>query len=119
MMVHRDLLEDDGRGVGEPLNETEYVNPSHQRLREGPAPRPGLIILGMYLLSLEAPASAAKVWRPLRGHGTQYSAGDRWGRAPRHTPGPRRVFKFPRTSERPGNLGREGRHDCQVLHRHV
>ncbi len=45
MMVHRHLLEDDGRGVGEPLNVMEYVNPK-------------------YLLSLEAPASAAKVWRP-------------------------------------------------------
>ncbi len=42
MMVHRDLLEDDGRGIGEPLNETEYVNPLRERLREGPALRPRL-----------------------------------------------------------------------------
>ena len=32
MMVHRDLLEDDGRGIGEPLNETEDVNPLRERL---------------------------------------------------------------------------------------
>ena len=66
MMVHRDLLEDDGRGVGEPLNETEYVNPYVNGYERGQHYGPGLIILGKYLLSLEAPASAAKVWRPLQ-----------------------------------------------------
>ena len=41
---------------------TPYVNGYERGQRYGP----GWIILGKYLLSLEAPASAAKVWRPLQ-----------------------------------------------------
>eukprot|EP00932_Pfiesteria_piscicida_P000367 SRR837773.10358.p1 GENE.SRR837773.10358~~SRR837773.10358.p1 ORF type:complete len:789 (-),score=310.03 SRR837773.10358:64-2187(-) len=65
MMVHRDILEDDGRGVGEPLNETEYVTP-YVGDNQGQHYGPGLVIRGKHLLSLEAPASAAKHWRPLQ-----------------------------------------------------
>ena len=41
---------------------TPHINGYERGQHHGP----GLISLGMYLLSLEAPASAAKVWRPLR-----------------------------------------------------
>ncbi|CAG5130757.1 unnamed protein product, partial [Candidula unifasciata] len=50
IMLHRRLTQDDGRGVGEPLNET------------GPDGK-GLIIRGTHYLVLDAPATAARVYR--------------------------------------------------------
>ena len=66
MMGHRHLLEDDCRCVGGPFNETEYVNPYVNGYERGQHYGPGLIIRGKYRLSMEAPASAAKVWHPLQ-----------------------------------------------------
>jgi len=65
MMVHRDLLVDDNRGVGEPLNETEFITPyvgKHQGQHYGR----GLVVRGRHLLTLTNPSDASKVWRPLQ-----------------------------------------------------
>lgn len=51
IMLHRRLLYDDTRGVGEPLNESSSVFPE------------GLVVRGRLLLSLERPAHAADVHR--------------------------------------------------------
>jgi len=62
LLVHRRLLKDDSRGVGEPLNETEGVNPyvgKDQAKRLGP----GLVVRGQHLLFLAAPEKAAAAWR--------------------------------------------------------
>ncbi|CAE7688933.1 unnamed protein product [Symbiodinium pilosum] len=64
LMVHRRLLKDDARGVGEPLNETQYVTPylgSDQGRHYGP----GLVVRGQHWLHFGAPATAARNWRPL------------------------------------------------------
>uniref|UniRef100_A0A3Q1H5R4 Alpha-mannosidase n=1 Tax=Anabas testudineus TaxID=64144 RepID=A0A3Q1H5R4_ANATE len=53
IMLHRRLLYDDVRGVGEPLNETSDIFPE------------GLIVRGRLLLSLEHPAAAADLHRPM------------------------------------------------------
>ncbi|KAI3353477.1 hypothetical protein L3Q82_020006, partial [Scortum barcoo] len=53
IMLHRRLLYDDVRGVGEPLNETSKIFPE------------GLVVRGRLLLSLDRPASAADAHRPL------------------------------------------------------
>ncbi|XP_069023708.1 lysosomal alpha-mannosidase [Embiotoca jacksoni] len=53
IMLHRRLLYDDVRGVGEPLNETSDIFPE------------GLVVRGRLLLSLDRPASAADTHRPL------------------------------------------------------
>jgi lysosomal alpha-mannosidase len=64
LMVHRRVLKDDGRGVGEPLDETQYVG-SYATDRAGQHFGPGLIVRGLHLVSLEPPETAASVWRPL------------------------------------------------------
>ncbi|KAM9769135.1 lysosomal alpha-mannosidase [Menidia menidia] len=53
IMLHRRLLYDDVRGVGEPLNESSYIYPN------------GLVVRGRLLLSLDRPATAADTHRPL------------------------------------------------------
>ncbi|XP_062244206.1 lysosomal alpha-mannosidase [Platichthys flesus] len=53
IMLHRRLLYDDVRGVGEPLNETSNIFPQ------------GLVVRGRLLLSLERPPAAADTHRPL------------------------------------------------------
>ena len=64
VMVHRRVLQDDGRGVGEPLNETRDTR-SYAAGDGGAHTGPGLVVRGTHLLSLAPPASAAKLWRPL------------------------------------------------------
>eukprot|EP00064_Thunnus_orientalis_P022022 superscaffoldBa00007078_g22201 len=53
IMLHRRLLYDDVRGVGEPLNETSHIFPK------------GLVVRGRLLLSLDPPPVAADAHRPL------------------------------------------------------
>ena len=64
LMVHRRLLYDDSRGVGEPLDETEFVNP-YVGDNQGAKFGAGLVIRGRHLVTLEPPATAASIWRPL------------------------------------------------------
>jgi len=64
LMIHRRLLKDDGRGVGEPLNETQYVTPYLSK-PQGQHYGKGLVVRGQHWLSFEAPKRAAKSWRPL------------------------------------------------------
>ena len=59
IMVHRRLLADDDCGVSEPLNETKFVD------ELGRHSGPGLISRGTHRLTLERPARASRVWRPL------------------------------------------------------
>lgn len=76
LMVHRRLLQDDGLGVMEPLNETDAGCSSYPT--QVPdwtslcAPLPacarsgtGIVSRGLLMLTLEPPARAARVWRPL------------------------------------------------------
>ncbi|KAM6940660.1 lysosomal alpha-mannosidase [Xenentodon cancila] len=53
IMLHRRLFYDDNRGVAEPLNESSNIYPE------------GLVVRGRLLLSLDRPASAADIHRPL------------------------------------------------------
>jgi alpha-mannosidase len=61
LMIHRRMLHDDGRGVGEPLNETDIMTPYPNPERRGN----GLIITGRHYLLLDTPTQSIKVWRPL------------------------------------------------------
>mmetsp|Transcript_56397 Transcript_56397/g.134643 ORF Transcript_56397/g.134643 Transcript_56397/m.134643 type:complete len:987 (-) Transcript_56397:208-3168(-) len=66
LMVHRRLLQDDGRGVGEPLNETEFVTPYvGDKNDQGRHYGPGLVTRGVHVLHFGPPATAAATWRPL------------------------------------------------------
>jgi len=65
VMIHRRLIYDDSRGVGEPHNETQKTW-SYSSDMPGAHDGPGLVVRGTHFLSLEPPASAAKVWRPLQ-----------------------------------------------------
>jgi len=65
LMVHRRVLKDDHKGVGEPLDETESVTPYYGLPPHGYHYGPGLIVRGTHYVSLEAPTTAASVWRPL------------------------------------------------------
>jgi hypothetical protein len=58
-MVHRRLLWDDARGVGEPLNETYGITPYPNPVRLGK----GLVIKGTHRVMLDTPANAAKGFR--------------------------------------------------------
>eukprot|EP00494_Astrolonche_serrata_P024275 UN24533 len=65
LMVHRRLLVDDSRGVGEPLNETEFTIPYGQK-NGGHSVGKGLIIRGSHYLTLEPAQQSASVWRMLQ-----------------------------------------------------
>ena len=64
-MVQRALTKDDSRGVGEPLNETQFTT-SYAAPNGGAHYGPALIVRGQHWVSLEPPATAASVWRPLQ-----------------------------------------------------
>jgi len=61
IMVHRRLLGDDSRGVGEPLNETSSITPYPNPLRIGP----GMPVVGRHFVILETPQDSLSVARPL------------------------------------------------------
>jgi hypothetical protein len=63
-MVHRRLFVDDSRGVAEPLDETEYTVP-YDNLGHGQHLGKPLVIRGRHVVTLQNPASAAALWRPL------------------------------------------------------
>jgi len=66
LMLHRRLLKDDSRGVGEPLNETESTIPYWNCGNLcGHSMGKGLVIRGTLRVSLESPPTAASKWRPL------------------------------------------------------
>lgn len=66
-MVHRRVLVDDGRGVAEPLNETEFVTPyvGPDAGTYGRHYGRGLVTRGKHFLLFGAPDNAARQWRPL------------------------------------------------------
>lgn len=68
LMVHRRVLVDDSRGVGEPLNETKYVSPYVKGYKQGAHFGPGLVVRGKHLLTFTSSVpsrSAAEIWRPV------------------------------------------------------
>jgi len=64
-MIHRRILNDDGRGVGEPLNETQSVG-SYSGDCGGCRYGPGLVITGTHYVVLSTPAEASALYRPLQ-----------------------------------------------------
>jgi len=66
LMVDRRLLKDDERGVGEPLNETEFVMPYYGANNGGEHYGAGLVVRGQHFITLAPPSKAAGVWRPLQ-----------------------------------------------------
>jgi len=64
VMVHRRVLKDDNKGVGEPLNETRDITP-YAGGKGGQHRGPGLVVRGRHWLRLDPPAEAASRWRPL------------------------------------------------------
>jgi len=68
VMVHRRLLMDDARGVGEPLNETDSMTsyaPNIPQPQQGQRIGRGLVITGTHYLLFSGNASqAARTWRP-------------------------------------------------------
>jgi len=62
LMVHRRLLADDSRGVGEPLNETDGITPYPNPVRLGT----GLHIIGSHYVLLDDPTTALKNLRALQ-----------------------------------------------------
>mmetsp|Transcript_4107 Transcript_4107/g.13171 ORF Transcript_4107/g.13171 Transcript_4107/m.13171 type:complete len:271 (+) Transcript_4107:255-1067(+) len=67
LLVHRRLLKDDGRGVGEPLNETEAISPYAGKDQARPLGL-GLVVRGQHFLMLAPPAKAAAAWRQQMDH---------------------------------------------------
>ena len=65
IMVHRRLTVDDHRGVGEPLDEREFVTSYVSKGEHGRHHGPGLIVRGRHAVSLEPAAAATRIWRPL------------------------------------------------------
>jgi hypothetical protein len=76
LMVHRRLLHNDNLGVMEPLNETDVgCSPYPTQVPDWTflcAPLPsclrsgaGIVSRGLFMLTLEPPARAARVWRPM------------------------------------------------------
>jgi len=61
LMVHRRILVDDGKGVGEPLNETISITPYPDPVRIGP----GLTVRYVHRIRLDYTPQAASYWRPL------------------------------------------------------
>jgi len=62
LMIHRRLLADDSRGVGEPLNETDVITPYPNPVRLGT----GMHITGSHYVSLDDPTTALKNLRALQ-----------------------------------------------------
>lgn len=67
LMVHRRLFYDDDRGVGEPLDETEFTAPYWGNGHGEHTGRP-IVTRGRHFVMLHPPKSAAAEWRPLADH---------------------------------------------------
>jgi lysosomal alpha-mannosidase len=72
ILIHRRLLKDDNRGVGEPLNETQSISPYDWKddddvvHREPVRIGKGLVVRGTHTISLTTPAQAAREYRRLQ-----------------------------------------------------
>jgi len=61
-MIHRRILADDGRGVGEPLNETDGITPYPNPKRLGL----GLNIVGKHYMLFDRPGNSPRLYRSLQ-----------------------------------------------------